>query len=321
MPPGPLGPPPPPRERDRWWPWALLGALFVAAAIVGVILLTGGKTVRVPELVGAPGSSAASRLHREGLEVNVQPATSRTEQGLVIGQDPQPGAKLHEGDTVNLTVSSGPGAAQVSLVDGLGRNAARKELKKAGFKVLADKLEYSDTVTKNHVIQTNPPGGSQLDIGSNVRLVVSNGPTPVDVPDVGGQNVDDAKATLGDAGFTVTVKQVANKDVDPGTVLSQAPLANAQAPKGSTITLTVAKPAETVTVPDVTGESSADAAAELTAAGLKIKTQYQQLQTADGDDTVIAQDPVGGAGATAKRGSKVTITVGRFSAPSTPTAP
>ncbi|HZO36853.1 MAG TPA: Stk1 family PASTA domain-containing Ser/Thr kinase [Solirubrobacteraceae bacterium] len=316
IPPGPLEEPPP-RERRPWWPWALLGTLLVAAAIVAVILLSGGKTVRVPDVRLSSSTRASTRLHSDGLEVTQQSVTSSRLQGTVVGQDPAPGAEVDEGSTVTLTVSSGPGEAQVPDVNDLGRNAARKVMSKAGFEVRPDKLEPSETVVKNHVIRTNPPAFSQLDIGSNVQLVVSSGPPPVEVPPVTDQTVDDATATLRDAGFKVSVVNKETEDADPGTVLEQAP-STGQAPKGSTVTLTVASAPKTVTIPDVTGETEADAAAALAVAGLKYKTVDSPLTSEDGDGTVITQDPPGGPDATAKRGTTVTITIGRFSGTPTP---
>jgi serine/threonine-protein kinase len=325
LPPGPLQPAPP-RERRPWWPWALLGALLLAGAIVAVILLTGGETVRVPDVRGSLSSSAVPALHREGLETTVQSATSRQPQGTVIGQDPQPGATVDIGSNVNLTVSSGPGEAQVPIVDDMGRNAARKELQKAGFKVRPDKLEASDTTAKDHVIRTNPPGGSQLDIGSSVQLVVSSGPQRAEIPIVVNETVVDATSTLRDAGFKVRVNEKEDKNAEPGTVLQQSPSAG-DAPKGATVTLTVAAAPKTVTVPDVTGETATDAAAELGAAGFKVRTEESPLPSEDGDGTVIMQKPDGGADSKAKRGSTVTITIGRFDGTTTtpgtttPTAP
>lgn len=71
-----------------------------------------------------------------------------------------------------------------------------------------------------------------------MTLTISKGPEMVEVPDVVGDSVDDAKQTLEDAGFQV--------DEDRGllnlfgnTVKSQSVDGGDTAPKGSTITIEI----------------------------------------------------------------------------------
>ncbi len=312
------GEPPPPQD-ERRWPWALLIALLLIGAIIaGVLLLTGGTKVRVPSVVNTKSSAAAAVLHRKGLEVEIDNVVSEAPRGIVISQDPVAGTRVKEGSTVSLSVSEGPGAAQVPDVDGLGRRAARKALTKAGFKV-QEREEESEDVALNHVIRTSPAGGLQLDVGSTVTIYVSTGPPQVEVPDVVGDQVADARSTLQDAGFKVTVNEQPSADQDPGKVLSQSPTAGGEADKGSTVTLTVAKKPEKVPVPDVTGEPNSDAIRILSGAGFEVNTRSEDVPTEDGDGVVLSQSPAGGA--EAKPGSDVTITVGHFVAPDTTAEP
>jgi serine/threonine-protein kinase len=307
-------------EEERRWPWVLLVTLLGAAAIVGlVLLLSGGKKVRVPSVVKLRSSAAAAVLHRAGLEVEIDNVTSDAPRGLVISQDPVAGTRVKEGSSVSLSVSEGPGAAQVPDVEGLGRRAARRALTDAGFKV-EERDEESEDVEKNHVIRTSPPSGVQLDIGSKVTIFVSTGPPQVEVPNVVGQNVDDARSSLQDAGFHVTVTQQPSADHDPGTVLSQSPAAGGEADKGSDVALTVAKKPEEVPVPDVTGETQDDAVRILSGQGFEVNTAREDVPTQDGDGVVLSQSPAGGK--QAKPGSEVTITIGHFVAPAPePTSP
>jgi serine/threonine-protein kinase len=265
---------------------------------------------------GVESSAAAAVLHRAGLEVEIDNVTSDAPRGIVISQDPVAGTRVKEGSTVSLSVSEGPGAAQVPDVDGLGRRAARRALTDAGFKV-REREDESEDVAKNHVIRSSPTGGVQLDIGSTVTIVVSTGPPEVDVPSVVGQKIDDARSTLQDAGFHVTVTQQPSADHDPGTVLSQSPSAGGEADKGSAVQLTVAKQPDEVSVPDVTGETDTDAIRILSGAGFEVNTTREDVPTEDGDGVVLSQKPSGGK--QAKPGSEVTITVGHFVAPATTT--
>jgi len=85
--------------------------------------------------------------------------------------------------------------------------------------------------------------------------------------------------------------------------------AGATIDKGSTVTLAVAKQPQNATVTDVTGETQDDAVNRLSKDGFQVKIVEQPVDSQEGDGVVIGQDPAGG---TAKRGSTVTLTVGRF---------
>jgi beta-lactam-binding protein with PASTA domain/tRNA A-37 threonylcarbamoyl transferase component Bud32 len=303
-PPAPLGPD---EEGSRWWAW-LLGLLIVAALIVGaVLLLNGAKKVAVPDVVGASQAAAEKALRDKGFSTDSTFETSTKRQGEVIGQDPSGGTRAKKGSTVHLTVSSGPGQANVPAVGGLGRRAAAKKLTKAGFKV-EEEEQFDDTVAKDHVIETRPAEGTPLDKGSKVTLVVSKGPEQAEVPNEVGKSLDDARTDLDNAGFKVSVKRQESDTADPDTVLSQDP-ASGQHDKGSTVTLTVAKEPSEATVPDETGQQDTDAVSALQDAGFSVDITRQDTQNLDEDGIVLSQDPDHGK---AKKGSKVKLVVGHF---------
>ena len=52
---------------------------------------------------------------------------------------------------------------------------------------------------------TDPPGGTEVARDSTVRVLVSQGPELIEVPNVSGQNVAQATAALQAAGFRVEV--------------------------------------------------------------------------------------------------------------------
>jgi serine/threonine-protein kinase len=181
-----------------------------------------------------------------------------------------------------------------------------------------DEVEQSsDTVPKNHVVATSPGNDQVIDKGATVTMYVSSGPEQVQVPDVRGQSYDDATATLDDDGFKWRrVEQESDKPA--GTVISQDPPGGSLKPKGARITLYVAKEAQTVDVPDVTGKTEDEAIATLFAAGLASKPTYQPVTDPNQDGKVIDQKPK--AGKKVKRGSQVVFTVGQYTAPAQPPA-
>jgi serine/threonine-protein kinase len=93
----------------------------------------------------------------------------------------------------------------------------------------------------------------------------------VEVPSVEGMPRDEAVSRLKSAGFQTEVR-TGGGGGEAGTVTEQSPPGGERAQEGSTVTLTVA--ASTVAVPDVVGQSFADAEAELQDAGLAVGSTY-----------------------------------------------
>ena len=296
-----------PRDGGRWWLW-LLAVLVAGLGLAAVLLLPGTQKVSVPTVVGADQANAEAKLRQDGFHVDTVQKTAEQPAGQVIGQDPTGGTKAKKGSTVTLTVSAGPQQVAVPQVVGLTVSSARGRLQKAGLKA-SEREENSDTVAQGRVISVSPPEGQKVDKGSSVTLVVSSGKPQVQVPDVVGKSFDEGQSTLQAAGFKVT-RVDKESDKDPGTVLSQNPKSGARIDAGSTISLTVAKEPSQVPVPDVTGEDAPAAIAALSGQGFVIDQQSKDVPTPDGDGVVLEQSPTGGK--KAKKGSKVTIVVGKF---------
>ena len=314
------GPPPEDgQRRRRRWPWiaAVLGVLAVLAAVFLLLGPLSPKQAKVPGVVGTQLAVGKAILENKGFKTQVTTVVSPEQRDKILRQDPQPNTKVDEGSTVSLTVSGGPGQATVPPVDGLTQSQARRKLEAAGFKVTVSR-EASDTIPTGQVIRTAPPAGTQIDKGSTVTLVISTGPQGVTVPSVVGQSQDSASAQLANVGLKVSIVSQDSTQT-PGTVLSQDPAAGSQAARGSTVTITVARQPQQVTVPNTVGQDQSAALTALADAGLTpIVGGTQPVTTQAEDGKVVAQTPSGGK---VKRGTKVTITVGKFVAPTTPTAP
>jgi len=308
------------QHRRRRWPWiaAVLGVLAALAAVFLILGPLSTNKVAVPNVVGTQLTVGKAILENRGFKVQVTTVVSDQQRDKILRQDPQPNTKAKEGATVSLTVSGGPGQATVPSVDGLTQAQARRKLEAAGFKVTVSR-EASDTIPSGTVTRTAPPGGTQIDKGSTVTLFISSGPQRVTVPSVVGQSQDSASAELANVGLKVSIVQQESTQT-PGTVLSQDPGAGSLAGRGSTVTLTVARQPQQVTVPNTVGQSESSALSALADAGLTpIVGATQPVTDQARDGKVVAQEPGGGK---AKRGARVTITVGKFTPPpTTPTTP
>jgi eukaryotic-like serine/threonine-protein kinase len=297
------------RRHLRWLWWTLLLLALIGIGIGAYVLLT-PKKVSVPDVVGRRGATAAQILQNQGFEVQVENVRSEdVPADRVTTQRPQPNTQAKEGSTVTILVSSGPGDATIPFVRGSPRSQAEKKVKAAGFKVDV-RQEFSESVAKNRVIETSPSEGSQLQRGNVVTLVVSRGPQKVATPDVVGRNRDDAQRALQAIGLQATFTDREDANKDPGTVLEMSPAAGTQLPKGSTVNLIVAKQPKQVAVPDVTTNAVNDAVNALEQAGFGVRQKEKKTTNPDEDGIVLSQNPPGGE--KHDRGSKVTITVGRF---------
>lgn len=115
----------------------------------------------------------------------------------------------------------------------------------------------------------------------------------VDVPDVVGQTVEEATATLERAGFDVSVGAPVDSDKATNIVVEQNP--PGQAAAGATITISPSN-GKGATVPDVTGQSPTEANAALVAAGFTT-VEREGSCNAEGA-TVTATTPAANSAAT-----------------------
>jgi serine/threonine-protein kinase len=321
VPPGADVPPPVPGDPDRppgrgrrVWPWVLLLALLIGAG-VAAYLLTRPKQVVVPYVVNLPQDTATAKINDAGLSANPITAPNKAPAGTVVQQNPLAGAKVDQGSAVRLIVSGGPGNAPVPPVIGRTRAAAERAITAAGLKVGSHYSKYSATIPAGDATGTDPPAGASEPVGYSVTLILSLGPAPVNVPDVTGKTLSDARTALTAQGLKVgTVTNQPSSTQTPGTVIAQS--RSGSSPAGSTVNLVVAQAPPMVKVPPVTGDTPAAASKALKNAGLTVKETTTNVTDPTQDKTVVAQDPKGGA--QAKKGATVTIVVGKYTAP-TPT--
>nr|WP_222109319.1 Stk1 family PASTA domain-containing Ser/Thr kinase [Streptomyces cupreus] len=305
-------PPPPPPTRRRVpgrGPLALVVAVLLVLGVgAGVWYINSGQFTRVPALLTQTEAKAEDRLEDAGLEVGkVERAFSDTvKRGQVISTDPAVGSRIRHNDSVNLVISKGPEVVKVPDLEGYRLDKAKELIKEAGLEPGMVTREFSDSVARGSVMSTNPTAGTERRSGSAVALIVSKG-RPVDVPDVTGESLEDARAELAEAGLKVRVasEEVTSSEVDKGGVAQQTPEADTQAVVGDTVTLTLSKGPEMVEVPDVVGDNVDDAKAELEAAGFEVDEDRGLLGLFG--DTVKSQSVEGGD--TAPKGSTITIEI------------
>jgi eukaryotic-like serine/threonine-protein kinase len=236
----------------------------------------------------------------------VQVFSETVTAGRVAGTDPDPGKPVSKNGTVTVQVSKGPERYPVPTVVGKSRDDAESAITDQHLAVGEVRSAYSDTAAVGVVISSDPPAGTQLAPGKAIDLVVSKGPAPVDITDWTGQPVDQATQALTDAGLKVKAVQQFSEKVDEGLVISQRP-GGGTVHRGDVITLVVSKGPPLVDIPDVTGMHVNQARKTLQKAGFKVRVT--SIFPFVSGDTVREQDPSGGDGKQAAKGSTVTIAV------------
>ncbi len=154
-------------------------------------------------------------------------------------------------------------------------------------------VEYraDNNLEKGRVIEQSVDAGKVVDKFATIKLVISDGPSDVKVPDVVDKKKDAAVKTLEDAGFKV--KTIFDKDdeIVAGNVISTDPEADKTVKYGSTITITVSQGKDTkVTVPDLKGKTVEEAEEELTELGLTINVLSEEFSTKYEAGKIMVQD-------------------------------
>jgi serine/threonine-protein kinase len=251
--------------------------LLAAAGGYGFWYLTQGPAVHspMPTVISLTEEQARSALDAEELDPVVTLAWSEeVPAGVVISADAEPGAQLRHGTDVELVVSQGPERYAVPTLAGSTAEEARAALEEVSLTLGGTTEEHSETVPAGQVLSSSPAAGEQVRPGTAVGVVVSSGPAPVAVPDVTGRPQDEATALLTAAGLTpqVAPEAVFSDDVPEGSVVGQSP-GPSSVERGTSVTLTVSRGPELVTVPEVVGRQFSVAEKELTDLGLTVRRE------------------------------------------------
>jgi serine/threonine-protein kinase len=196
-----------------------------------------------------------------------------------------------------------PHTVSVPRLVGAEMTAAERRLSDLGLTARTAKGHYSRTVPAGHVVRTQPAPGTDVDGGSAVTLVPSLGPPPVEVPDVLGKTVDQARTLLEGAHLKLgRVTPRFSARFDEGRIAKVA--AGASEPWGSAIDVWVSKGPRPVPVPKVVGKTLDDAHRLLDAWNV---TVVQKFSDTVPRDHVISTQPR--AGTELQPGQSLTVVV------------
>ena len=177
-----------------------------------------------------------------------------------------------------------------------------------GLSVKVVDHDFSEVVAKDLVLRTDPQGGSPVDKGGTVGLILSSGPERYAVPDVVGKTEEVATREL-DKHLTVQ-RDEAFSQKPAGSVISTDPASGTPLKPDTAVVMVVSKGPKPVAVPDVVNQPVDQAKAAIEGVGLVPKIT-EKFDESVAKDAVISQSPEGGAGQTAGKGSDVDIVVSK----------
>lgn len=182
---------------------------------------------------------------------------------------------------------------------------ARDVLSEAGFIPILQYAE-NDDFPENTVFAQDPPGGTKLELGSEVILQVSSGGSTVLVPEVVGLQSTAARSVLEASHFVVVEEEDWHEVAIVGEVIRQSPAFDEDVPVGSQITIVVSQGPQPIEIPDLTGKSELEAANTLNNLGFEVAFFEEESEDID-EGRVVRTDPP--AGDVLQPGSTVTVII------------
>lgn len=232
------------------WIWGIIALLVVVITAAGVWALSQQPTqivgenvaVEIPDIIGQSYEEGGNTLLELGLKpVKVDVSDEDAPEGTILSVDPEVGTRLGPGQEVKVSVSSGPPKIALPGLSFKSEADATAVITGLGLVYGESQITYSPNVAAGSVIGIQLPpstdlitSAQQVVKGSTVNLVVSNG--LVQVPDLTGQPVTQAQATLTGSSLQLTVRLVADDGCTGQTVASQSLVGDQ--PQKSTIDLT-----------------------------------------------------------------------------------
>ncbi len=193
---------------------------------------------------------------------------------------------------------------------------AQTILENAKLKYKIEEVDNNE-VQKGYAAGTDPESGTTVPEGSEVKLLISKGPSKSGLISVLGETVEQATSDLEMAGYKVEIgSEVYSDTIEKGKVAETTPKAGSQTEAGATITLHVSKGKEDkkVKIPSLLGKTREEAKELIESAGLVLGKTTKAYSSSYEAGEICVQSPA--ANKEVAAGTKVNITVSKGEEPS-----
>ena len=292
-------------DQVRWRPvWKLGVAAVVVLVVFAAVTAWAVSSVRPQGLVSHEVAEYAGRTIGEVRAIadsiswvldEDQIRTDEVPAGIVIAQRPQAGSRLSEGAMLVVEVASGPRLRMTPPVLGLSTEAASSRLMAKGFEVDLVQPLYDEIISPGEVIKLTIDGetalgGSLREPGTRAVLIVSGGPVPRSVPQLGGLDLGAAERALDSVQLSLArpLTYEISESVPEGAVIRQSLSPGLLAERGSQVSLTLSAGPDRREVPDMRGLSVMEARERLIEVGLKVEDV-----TGEGELVQATEPPAG----------------------------
>ena len=204
----------------------VIGTIWTLTQVFDGLPVDGGTPtlVEIPDLTGSEQAQALEDLQNLGFKVGIEnSADPSVPAGSVIRTQPQSNTIVNPDSLVTIIVSVGPEAFPVPYVLDIETERAIYVVEESGF-TLGQLLEVNDeNIPRGFVISQNPVAGTKMSPGTKVDLVVSKGPSLIEISDLSRKSPEDAIQILETLGFEYELIEEYSEDVEIGLVSGTLP--------------------------------------------------------------------------------------------------
>ncbi|WP_369824454.1 Stk1 family PASTA domain-containing Ser/Thr kinase [Cellulosimicrobium sp. CUA-896] len=151
----------------------------VAAGSAVTLFISSGR-VELPDLTSMNRQEAEQTVRDLGLNPVIEETESDEAEGTVLSQRPNPGS-VQQGSDVTIVVAIPPATETTRVptnLAGMTEDQAVEALNGAQLNRGQRQTQASDQWPAGTVIGSDPGGGTEVEVGTNVSLIVSTGPGP-----------------------------------------------------------------------------------------------------------------------------------------------
>ena len=248
----------------------IVGTFWTLSRIFEGLPTDGGAPtlIEVPDLTGSDQAEALNKLQNLGFKVGIEnSADPNVPSGSVIKTQPAANTIINPDSLVTIIVSVGPEAFPIPYIIDLETARGIYIIEQSGFKI-GQKIEVNDdTVPRGFIISQNPVAGTKMSPGSTVDLVISNGPSLIEITDLSRKSLVDAIQILETLGLQYEFIEEYSEDVSVGLVSHTTPEAGEIVTPDQIVTIVVSLGIK-LEVPEVEGLTYQEALDALEEAGL-----------------------------------------------------
>jgi serine/threonine-protein kinase len=195
----------------------------------------------LPKVVGKTFEDASAILQKTGFVA--QQGETRFHKtiaaNIVLQQDPPAGSRQKRGTTVVLALSGGQKSAEVPVTTNMSQQQARIAIENTGLTMGSVTEQLSDS-PRGLVVSSSPPAGTKVDLPGTVDIVLSKGPATIQVPDLYGRSVGEARSMIEQLGLRIAGISRDTSSLQPeNTIIRQFPAAGQTVSAGGPVSLTV----------------------------------------------------------------------------------